>query len=93
MDKAEQAANKQLAPLIEWAKKNQGSPGKPGAFTIIAEAMTKKLGKKIVRQLVATWLHHDPKQRKQPLFGTGLVLVEVGNELTSKYEPSEPAKG
>jgi len=86
MDKSVEASNKKLQPLIEWAAANSGKSGKPGAFPIIAEAMSKKLGRAVKRQLVSCWLHSDPAKRKQPLFGTGLLLVETGEELLKSHD-------
>lgn len=38
-------------------------------------------GKQVPVASVKRWLHPDPAQRTQPLFETGLLLIEVGREI------------
>lgn len=70
------AADRELAPIIKWAK------DKPKAEALIAAAMSSpRRGEIYYRQEVALWLHPDPNRRKQPSFGTGLVLMEACKRL------------
>ena len=38
------------------------------------------------------WLHPNPLRRKPPLFGTGLLIVEVGSKVIEKLEAEAWAK-
>lgn len=49
----------------------------------IAETLSRKAKLPVTRQMVSRWLHPDPTKRSQALHGTGILLVEVLEELTA----------
>lgn len=59
----------------------------PGAKKAILARLNQITGRKWNRQQVESYLHHDPKKRQQPRYGTGLALVEAANQVISENQP------
>jgi hypothetical protein len=74
-----QIANTALAPLIEFANKEKNI----GTKKALADALSKRLGYKVHRQLVEGWLNPDPKKRIEPKFGLGFVIMLEGEKITT----------
>lgn len=68
-----------LEPLIAWCA--PFTPGSAGRKTALARRMGEMSGRNVTRDMVRTWLHPDPKRRRQPSFAYGLLLVAVGLQL------------
>lgn len=79
-------ANKELGPLIDYVK------GRRGAVGEVLAKLKQKTGKEWRRENVMRWLHASAKRRTQPLFGVGLILVEIGQEFTQNGK-EDHAKG
>jgi len=77
------ASDKLLEPLIKWVA--PFTPGSAGRKTELARRIGKLSGRRVTRDMVRTWLHPDPKRRRQPSFAYGLLLVAVGNDLMQSY--------
>lgn len=67
-------ANEQLDPLATFVR------SQPGGLTEIIRRMNKATGKKWNRSSIESWLHPKKYKRNQPLFGAGLLLVQVCKE-------------
>lgn len=67
-----------LAPIIAHAAANRG-------FTdALAQAMTKRLRRPVLRQQVYQWLRWDYEQRSEPLHGAAAVLIEEAARIMAK---------
>lgn len=73
-----EAADERLAPIRGWAHANHG------AVKRIADRLTAKTGRDVMRQTVGRWLHKDPAKRQQPTYGFGLLLEEAVQELQAE---------
>ena len=64
-----------LAGIIAHAKAN------PGFVTQVAAAMSKRMRRRIHRQLVGTWLRADYDERSEPLHGAAAVMIEEARKI------------
>lgn len=81
-DKASsKVANEKLQPLINYVH------GRRGSTAEVLKRLCVKTRKKFNRENVGRWLHPEAKKRTQPLFGVGLLLVEIGQELLTEQTP------
>lgn len=71
-------ANAELEPLITFAAENRGT------IAEVRRRLDKATKKQWDPDIVANWLHKDPKKRTMPLFGVGLLLVEIGREIMAE---------
>lgn len=71
IDKAREAANAFLQPVIDGTRDIFGSRIK------LAELLSVAAGKPVSRHLIIRWLKDDPTKRQQPLLRMGLLLREV----------------
>lgn len=71
-------AGERLMPLIKYVADNRGSTAE------VQRRLKLKSGKQWNRENVQRWLHPEAKKRTQPLFGVGLLLVEIGQELLAE---------
>jgi hypothetical protein len=85
-DRSVKVANKQLAPLIKFAHNNRGTKNK------LVKILSRRCGRQIHRENLDRWLHIDPAKRTQPLFGVGLLLVEIGDEYMREHNGHHTAK-
>lgn len=67
--------NEQLDPLASFVR------SRPGGLTEIVNRMNRATGKKWDRSSIERWLHPRKSKRIQPLFGAGLLLVQVCKEF------------
>ncbi len=70
-----QVADERLAPIRLWAQANHGS------IKRIADRLSEKTGKPVMRQTVGRWLHKDVKKRQQPSYGFGILLEQAATEI------------
>ena len=75
-------ANKALEPLIKFRK------NRPGTVAQIAQTLNKRTGQNWQVNKILIWLHPDPAKRRQPTFGAGLLLLEVGREIMARDQKS-----
>lgn len=71
-------SNQHLEPLIKYAHANRG------AMREILIRLRKRTRKRFNRENIARWLTKDKVRRTQPLFGVGLLLVEIGDDLMNE---------
>lgn len=76
-------SNERTEALAKFCAANRG------ALPILLQALSKRTRKEWNRENLKRWLHHDPKQRTQPLFGVGLILLEEGELIMKLYGPAE----
>lgn len=77
-------SNEALQPLITYCHETRG-----GMFEIM-RIYTEICGKTAHRGEFQRWLAADPKDRAQPRFGTGLVLMEVFEVLMTQKADDKP---
>lgn len=83
-DKASsKVANEKLEPLIRYVH------GRRGAITEVVRRLSARTKKQWRRENAERWLHPDAKKRTQPLFGVGLLLMEIGQELLAEQEAAK----
>lgn len=75
-------ADKALEPLVKFRKK------RPGTGAEIARELNKRTGQNWQVNKILIWLHPDPAKRRQPTFGAGLLLLEVGREIMARDQKS-----
>ena len=68
-------SDKALEPLIKYCAAHRGT------ITKIREVFNKRTGKEWNRDNFERWLNPDRNKRIQPLFGTGLLLSEIGRKV------------
>lgn len=71
-------ANQKLEPLIRLVHGRRGLVGE------VQARLTRRTRKQWRYENLSRWLHPDPARRTQPLFGVGLLLVEIGEELAKE---------
>lgn len=74
-----QVCDEMLAPIRVWAHANHGS------VKLIADRLTTKTGRNVMRQTVGRWIHKDPAKRQQPTYGFGILLAEAVQELQREF--------
>lgn len=79
-------SNRALAPIIRYCAEHRGT------MTAIKQAFDRKTGMDWDRINFQRWLHPNPQRRKPPLFGTGLLILEVGEKVIEKLEADAWAK-
>jgi hypothetical protein len=91
--KPDQLSNDTIQPLIDWCEMNKSVGGnrKAGAEfkSGIAEVMrrfTEITGETPPRCQFQRWLKPDKKQRTQPGFGTGLILMMIFEAITRQQK-------
>lgn len=70
-----QLSNRKLLPLIQYVREHDGAAGE------VLKRLSRRTRKKWNIENVHRWLNNDPAKRTQPLFGVGLLLVKIGEEL------------
>jgi hypothetical protein len=80
-----ETATERLAPIRIWAHANHG------AVKRIADRLSKKTGKAVMRQTIGRWLHKDPTKRQQPTYGFGILLEEAASEIQEEMRKESDA--
>jgi hypothetical protein len=70
---SEHIAGEVLEPLIRYSEKHRGT------YQKITQLLTDATGEVQHRQNVHQWLHPDPRERVEPRFGIGLMLLSIGH--------------
>jgi len=68
-------ANRKLEPVIKYVRST------PGGVLRMLAILNKRTKKKWVRSNLERWLASDPEKRTQPLFGIGLLLIEIADKM------------
>jgi hypothetical protein len=70
IDKGKELTRKALAKVERYLEKT------PGSVKRLAEFLTKRMGRNVARQRVTRWFAGDLESRPEPLFSTGLLMLE-----------------
>ena len=70
IDKGKEITRKALAKVERYLEKT------PGSVRRLAEFLTKRTGRNVARQRVTRWFAGDLASRPEPLFSTGLLMLE-----------------
>lgn len=65
--------NAALEPLVKYCAET------PGSIQEIADDLTALTGEVQYRQNVRKWLHPDPRLRREPRLGIGLMLLTIAH--------------
>lgn len=68
-------ANRQLDPVVKYVRSTRG-----GVLRMLA-ILNRRTKKKWVRSNLERWLAVEPEKRTQPLFGVGLLLIEIADKM------------
>jgi hypothetical protein len=71
-------ANRALQHIIKYCAENRGT------MTDIQREFNRRTKQDLGHLPFVRWLHQDPAKRTEPLLGTGLLLIEVGNKIIEK---------
>ena len=67
--------NRRLGPLIKFVHAKRGN------LTLVVKKLNRRTSDPWLRQEVENWLREDPKKRREPLLGVGLVLLDLSEKL------------
>lgn len=70
IDKGKELTRRALAKVEKHLEKT------PGSVKRLAEFLTKRTGREVARQRVTRWFASDLDARPEPLFSTGLLMLE-----------------
>jgi hypothetical protein len=70
IDKGKELTRRALAKVEKYLDKT------PGSVKRLAEFLTKRTGREVARQRVTRWFASDLAARPEPLFSTGLLMLE-----------------
>lgn len=73
-------SDKALMPVIRFCAANRGT------ISRIREEFNKRTKKEWRRDNFERWLNPSPEKRIQPLFGTGILLVEIGSKVIQQIK-------
>jgi len=85
-EKTRKISRRALMPLIRFAAKNRGTIAR------IKREMDKRTGKTWSRKLVERWLAEDDARWTHPAHGTGILILEIGDEIMAKVERDQFGK-
>lgn len=71
-------ANRELEPIIRHVR------AKKGGVVRMLKALNRRTRKNWQRANLERWLATDPEKRIQPLFGVGLLLVQIGKAIIAE---------
>lgn len=73
-------ARNQLETIIKFCEQNHG------AVAEIRREYERQTGTSVGREALQKWLASDPAKWAEPLFGSGIMVVKVGNEVMRRWK-------
>jgi hypothetical protein len=73
-DFSRELSNRRLQPLIDWCRINKGQAE-------VVRRLNEKLPEPVTLTHIWFWLHPDPRRRKQPVHGMGVLLEQIAGEV------------
>jgi hypothetical protein len=79
----EQLTDRDFAEVREWVK------GRYGAAEALRSAFEQRTGSPFPRDTMDRWLHADEDKRTQPLYGSGVIFLDVARRVMEEWGKGE----